>query len=306
MTDRPHIFDRQSVRRNRDRAARLWSDERNGEFLYEEVADRLTERLTDVRRGFPIVADLSARRGQLTRQLMARPDLERAVQLDLSAQYAEIAKRENRFVPTVVAGEEFLPLADESVDLVVSCLGLHWVNDLPGALIQICRALKPDGLFLAALLGGETLSELRQAFAAAEAEVEGGLGPRISPFADVRDAGSLLQRAGFTLPVVDRDTITVTYEHAFALMHDLRRMGETNAMVGRRKSFSRKETFLAAADGYLQRFADRSGRLHATFDVVYLTAWAPAPGQPRPLAPGSATTRLADALGTIERKPASE
>ncbi len=306
MTVGPQLFDRLAVRRNRDRAARMWSDDRNGEFLFEEVGNRLIDRLSDVRRSFPVVVDLSARRGQLTRSLLNRPGLERACQFDLSVQFAEVAKRENRFVPAVVADEEFLPLADECVDLVVSCLGLHWVNDLPGALIQICRALRPDGLFLAALLGGETLSELRQVFAAAEAEVEGGMGPRISPFADIRDAGALLQRAGFALPVVDRDAITVTYEHAFALMNDLRRMGEANAMTGRRKMFSRRQTFLAAADGYLRRFADRSGRLHATFDVIYLTAWAPAPGQPRPLLPGSAASRLADALGVIEGEPGRE
>ena len=291
------------MRRNRDRASALWNEKRNGEFLCEEVADRLIERLDAVTRAFPVAVDLAVRRGQLSRLLLRREGTERVLQLDLAEGFAAAARVENRFVATAVADEEFLPIADESVDLVASCLGLHWVNDLPGALIQACRALKPDGLFLAAILGGDTLTELRQAFAAAEAELEGGLGPRVAPMADVRDAGALLQRAGFALPVVDRDAISVTYEHAFALMYDLRRMGEGNALARRRRSFSRRGTFLAMADEYLKRFADRSGRLHATFDVIYLTGWAPAEGQPRPLLPGSAAVRLADALGSREQDP---
>ncbi len=303
MTDGARLFDRSAVRKNRDRAARLWDADRNGEFLFEEVADRLLDRLGDVRREFPVAVDISARRGQLTRRLLAHPGLARAYQFDLSEKFARDARHANRFVPAVVADDECLPLADESVDLVISCLGLHCVNDLPGALIQICRAIRPDGLFLAAILGGNTLTELRQAITEAEVEVEGGLGPRIAPFTDVRDAGALLQRAGFALPVVDRDTITVTYEHAFALMHDLRRMGETNALMGRRRTFSRRQTFLTMAEKYLDQFTDKAGRLHATFDIVYLTGWAPAPGQPRPMLPGSATSRLADALGATEQDP---
>ena len=297
------MFDRQMVRRNRDRAADLWNEERNSEFLFEEVVERLGERLSDVIRPFPVAVDLTARRGQLSRLLLGRSGTERVFQFDVSERFAAVAKTQNRFLATAVADEEFLPLADGSVDLIVSCLGLHWVNDLPGALIQACRALTPDGLFLAAILGGDTLTELRQAFAAAEAELEGGLGPRVAPMADVRDAGALMQRAGFALPVVDKDAITVTYEHAFALMYDLRRMGEGNALTGRRRAFSRPSTFLAAADAYVKRFADNSGRLHATFDIVYLTGWAPAEGQPRPLPPGSATTRLAEVLGVSERDP---
>jgi SAM-dependent methyltransferase len=303
MTDSARLFDRRAVRKNRDRAAKLWDADRNGEFLFEEVADRLLERLGDVRREFPVAVDLSARRGQLTRRLLAQTGLAHAYQFDLSENFARDARQANRFVPAAVADNECLPLADESVDLVISCLGLHSANDLPGALMQICRALRPDGLFLAAILGGNTLTELRQAITEAEVEVEGGLGPRIAPFTDVRDAGALLQRGGFALPVVDRDTITVTYEHAFALMYDLRRMGEANALTGRRRTFSRRQTFLRTAENYLHSFADKAGRLHATFDIVYLTGWAPAPGQPRPLLPGSANSRLADALDATERDP---
>lgn len=296
------LFDQRAARRNRDRAARMFDSERNGEFLFEEVAGRLAERLEAVRRDFPVAVDLSARRGQWSRLLMARPGIGRVIQVDPSPAFAAIARAENRFNPTLAADPEYLPLGDNSVDLVTSCLALHWAGDLPGALIQICRALNPDGLFLAALFGGDTLTELRQALAMAESEVEGGLTPRVSPFTDVRDAGGLLQRAGFALPVVDRDTITVTYEHAFSLMYDLRRMGEANAMAARRRTFSRRRTLLAAADEYLKRFTDRSGRLVATFDVVYLTGWAPAESQPKPLAPGSARHRLSDALGTTERR----
>lgn len=294
------LFDRRAVRRHRDRAARLFGGVRDGEFLYEEVADRLMERLEDVQRAFPLAVDLGCRRGQLARRLLARPGTERVVQADLSPALAAAARSENRFVPTLAADEEALPFAGSSLDLVTACLSLHFANDLPGAMIQIARLLRPDGLFMAAILGGETLAELRTALAEAETAVEGGLSPRVAPMADVQDAGGLLQRAGFALPVVDRDRITVTYEHAFGLMMDLRRMGETNPMAARRHTFTRRETLLAAADRYLEKFADRTGRLRATFEVIYLTGWAPAASQPEPLRPGSAKSRLADALNVPE------
>ncbi len=172
----------------------------------------------------------------------------------------------------------------------------------------ICRACscksaarsKPDGLFLAALLGGETLTELRQSFAAAESEVEGGVSPRVAPFADLRDLGALLQRAGFALPVTDVDRLTVRYDSAFALMHDLRRMGATNALMARRRTPLKRATLLRMAEIYAQRFADADGRVRATFEIVWLSGWAPHPGQQQPLKPGSAKARLADALGTRE------
>ena len=195
---------------------------------------------------------------------------------------------------------EALPFRDASLDLVVSALALQFVNDLPGALIQVRRALKPDGLFLAALLGGDTLTELRQSFAAAETEIEGGVSPHVAPFADVRDLGALLQRAGFALPVTDVDRLTVRYSTAFALMHDLRRMGATNALVARRRVPLRRKTMLRMAEIYAERFADPDGRLRATFDVIWLSGWAPHESQQQPLKPGSAQTRLADALGAKE------
>jgi SAM-dependent methyltransferase len=200
----------------------------------------------------------------------------------------------------VVADEEFLPFAAGTFDLVASCLSLHWVNDLPGALIQLRHALRPDGLLLVSLLGGETLHELRAALLEAEAEVTGGAAPRVSPFADVRDAGSLLQRAGFALPVVDADTITVSYPNALALMRDLRAMGEANALAERRRGFSRRGVLLRAAARYEERFADATGRVPATFKIITLTAWAPHEAQPKPLRPGSAAARLAAALGAVE------
>jgi SAM-dependent methyltransferase len=184
-------------------------------------------------------------------------------------------------------------------------MALHWVNDLPGALSQICRALKPDGLFIAALLGGETLWQLRQALAQAESDVAGGLSPRVSPFAQLRDAAGLLQRAGFAMPVADTETIEVRYTDALALMRDLRAMAESNAVRERRMVPTGREVLARAAAIYEARHAGPDGRVAASFEVLYLHGWAPHAAQPRPLRPGTATTRLADALGTIER-PAGE
>jgi SAM-dependent methyltransferase len=183
---------------------------------------------------------------------------------------------------------------------VVSALALQFVNDLPGVLVQIRRALKPDGLLLAALLGGETLTELRQSFAEAESDIEGGVSPRVAPFADLRDLGALLQRAGFALPVTDVDRVTVRYDSVFGLMHDLRRMGATNALLARRRTPLKRATLMRMAEIYAQRFADDDGRVRATFEIIWLSGWAPHPDQQQPLKPGSAKARLADALGTRE------
>src|SRR5262249_5614891 len=179
----------------------------------------------------------------------------------------------------------------------------QFVNDLPGAFVQIRRVLKPDGLFVAALAGGDTLAELRQSFAAAEAEIEGGISPRVAPFADLRDMGALLQRAGFALPVTDVERITVRYASAFALMHDLRRMGATNALIERRRRVLRRATLMRMAEIYATRFADADGRIRATFEIVWLSGWAPHESQQKPLAPGTAQRRLADALGAREHDP---
>ena len=200
----------------------------------------------------------------------------------------------------VAADEEALPFADGALDLVVSALALQFVNDLPGTLIQIRRALKPDGLLLAALIGGDSLTELREAFAQAESEVEGGVSPRVAPFADVRELGGLLQRAGLALPVVDSDRLTVRYKSVFDLMRDLRRMGATNMLTERRRTPLRRATLQRMADIYAQRFSDADRRVRATFEIAWLSGWAPHESQQKPLKPGSAVQRLADALGTQE------
>ena len=292
MSGTMHVFDRATVRRHRDRAAAGLGDH---DFLLREVGERLADRLDDITRRFPVALDLGCHGGELGRLLNGRGGIETLVQCDLSP---EMARRAGPL--SLAADEEFLPFAAGCFDLIVSCLSLHWVNDLPGALVQIRRALKPDGLFLAAMLGGNTLEELRAALAEAEIAAEGGLSPRVSPFADVRDAGDLLQRAGFALPVVDSDTITVSYADPAGLMSDLRGMGESNAVVERRKTWTRRATLEAAAERYRQMFGDSAGRVPATFHVITLTAWAPHPSQQKPLRPGSARTRLAEALGTVE------
>ncbi len=292
------IFDRALVRRHRDRAAKGFEQ---GDFLLRETANRLTDRLLDVTRDFPAALDLGCHTGQ-TAAALAESGLQKKIgaliQADISPGMAAAARGNGR--PVMVADEEFLPVADGSLDLVLSNLSLHWVNDLPGALAQIRRAIKPDGLFLATLFGGETLRELRTALLEAEAETTGGVAPRVSPFTDVRDAGNLLTRAGFALPVVDADTITVTYGDMFKLMADLRAMAETNAVIERRKVPTARRTFLRAAEIYAEHFTNDRGRLNATFQVITLTAWVPHPSQPKALRPGSATARLADVLKTEE------
>lgn len=288
------IFDRGLLRTRRARAARTLD---GADFLLREVADRLADRLDDIRRRFPLALDLGCHRGELGRVLGGRGGIEHLIQADLSPEMAASAGG-----LAVACDEEILPFAEASLDAVLSCLSLHWVNDLPGALVQIRRALKPDGLFLAALFGGETLTELRQAWLEAESEIEGGAGPRVSPFADLRDAAGLLQRAGFALPVADADRLTVTYPDALSLMRELKAMGEGNVLIERRRSPTRRDTFASATATYHRRFPEAGDRIRATFQVIYLIGWAPSADQPKALRPGSAAQRLADALGTTERK----
>lgn len=298
MSDSMTVFNRRHVRRHRDRAARAPDD---ASFLIREVAGRLVERLDDVTRKFPMALDLGCRDGEVGRLLAGRGGVETLVQCDFSVAMAEAAARRGLTGALgLAADEEALPFADGAFDLILSAGGLHWVNDLPGTLLQVRRALKPDSLFLAAMFGGETLRELRQALADAEIAAEGGLSPRVSPFADVEGLGDLLQRAGFRLPVVDRDTITVSYGDPMRLMADLAAMGESNASAHRRQGLTRRATLAQAAKRYRELFQDKDGRMPATFQVIYLTAWAPGPDQPKALRPGSAKTRLADALGTVE------
>jgi NADH dehydrogenase [ubiquinone] 1 alpha subcomplex assembly factor 5 len=286
------VFDRTALRLRRARAARQWSGRA---FLKQEIATRLVERLDDVRRRFELALDIGCHGDEIATALGARDAVGRLIRADLGLSFARRAAG-----PAVVADEEALPFAPASFDLVLSAMTLHWVNDLPGTLIQISRCLRPDGLFLGAMLGGGTLWQLRQALGAAESEVEGGLSPRISPFADLGDAAGLLQRAGFALPVADSESIDVEYDNALALMRDLSAMGEGNLVAERRRGFSRRTTLLRAAEIYAERFAQPNGRIAATFEVLFLHGWAPHASQPKALRPGSAAHRLSEALGTTE------
>jgi SAM-dependent methyltransferase len=267
----PILFDRALLRARLDRARKQGP----ATFLLDRVAEDMEERLAAVKRDFADVADIWTPGDALRKPLADRFKSFRHINLEDS---------------------EVLPLQPEQLDLVVSALALQFVNDLPGVLAQIRRALRPDGLLLAAMLGGDTLTELRQCFAAAEADLEGGVSPRVAPFADLRDVGALLQRAGLALPVTDVDRVVVRYGSAFALMADLRRMGATNILIERRRTPTRRATMLRMAQVYGERFADPDGRIRATFDVIWLSGWAPDESQPKPLRPGSATASLEEAV----------
>ena len=291
MPDARALFDRNMLRTHLLRTARLGAET----FLLDRVADELGERLATVLRTFEFAADIGTPGRAVSRMLAQHKIAQRVIAVHplplLLADFDGLK---------IVADEEAIPFADGSLDLAVSALALHFINDLPGALIQIRRALKPDGLFAGVLLGGDTLTELRQSFAAAEAEIDGGISPRVVPFADLRDLGALLQRAGFALPVTDTDRLTVRYADVFALISDLRRMGATNVMTERRRVPLKRRTLLRMAEIYRERFSDADGRIRATFEIVWLSGWAPHESQQRPLKPGSARMRLSDALGTRE------
>jgi SAM-dependent methyltransferase len=276
-TTAPVLFDRTLLRARQDRALRIGA----ATFLLDRVAEDMAERLHAVLREFNSAVDIGTPGDRVRNALVGR--LNQLFRVDLPEQESEP-----------------LPLQPASLDLVVSALAFQFVNDLPGVLAQIRRALRPDGLLLAAMIGGDTLTELRQSFAAAEAELEGGVSPRVAPFADLRDIGALLQRAGLALPVTDVDRIIVRYDDAFALMQDLRRMGATNILIERRRTPTRRATMLRMAQFYGERFADADGRIRATFDVIWLSGWAPHESQQQPLRPGSAKAGLAEA---ITRRP---
>jgi len=308
VSPHPVIFDRHHQRALRARAAALGPST----FLIERVAEDLSDRLAAVLRHFECAVDLATPTDAVRRVLAASGKVGTIIAADALADISCCRRRdtigtgegasERAFDAqlAVAADEEALPFRDASLDLVVSALALQFVNDLPGTLIQIRRALKPDGLLLAALAGGDTLTELRQAFAAAEVEIEDGISPRVVPFSDVRDMGALLQRAGFALPVTDTDRVTARYASPISLMHDLRRMGATNALLERSRRPLKRATLRRMTEIYAERFADRDGRIRATFEIVWLSGWAPHPSQQTPLAPGSARQRLADVLGTKE------
>ncbi|WP_456632098.1 methyltransferase domain-containing protein [Bradyrhizobium sp. URHC0002] len=270
-TAAPILFDRALLRARMERARRVGPVT----FLLDRVREDMEERLAAVMRNFADVADIWT-----PDELLRKPIADR---------FQSIRRLDPDQMETV-------GLPPQSIDLAISALAFQFVNDLPGALAQIRRALRPDGLLLAAMIGGDTLTELRQSFAAAEAECEGGVSPRVAPFADLRDIGSLLQRAGLALPVTDVDRVVVRYDSAFALMADLRRMGASNILIERRRTPTRRATMLRMAQIYSERFADADGRIRVTFDIVWLSGWAPHDSQQKPLKPGSAKASLEAAV----------
>lgn len=288
------VFDRALYRR---RLAAALADG-YPDFLLARCADDLAERLSAVLRRFGVAADLGSALPLATPVLRQKADG--------VLRLAEVAGAG----ADIVGDLEALPFAAASLDLSASLLALHAVNDLPGALLQIRRSLRPDGLFIGCLLAGQSLTELRQSLLAAEVEVSGGASPRVAPFADLRDLGSLLQRAGFALPVVDSELVTVRYGDLFGLLRDLRAMGWANTLLERSRKPLRRAVLLRAAELYAERFADPDGRLRASFEIVWLSGWAPHESQQKPLRPGSAKARLADALGVTEvgtgEKPGGE
>jgi SAM-dependent methyltransferase len=293
------IFDRPLHARRRARAASGYGQY---SFLKQAAAEDIALRLLPVNRRFGRVLDLGAHDGTLGRALGGDPALAGrvgdVVTSDLSPAFSKSPLG-------VAADEEALPFADASFDLVVSALSLHWVNDLPGVLIQIRRVLKPDGLFIGIVLGGRTLTELRQSLLAAEEEARGGAANRVSPVMDVIDAAGLLQRTGFAMPVADNDARTVRYANPMRLLADLKGMGETAALASRDAPPLTRGILLRAMDIYAEKFSDSDGCVRATFEFVALSGWAPGPDQPQPKRPGSATARLADALG-VREIPAGE
>ncbi|XP_038713229.1 putative methyltransferase At1g22800, mitochondrial [Tripterygium wilfordii] len=296
-SSRVQIFDRELKRKQRDRAAWLM---RPNDSLVDAVTENLLDRLEDCKKAFPTALCLGGSLEPVRRLLRGRGSIEKLIMMDTSYEMVKLCKDAQQDSPNgnmetsfVVGDEEFLPMKESSLDLVISCMGLHWTNDLPGAMIQCKLALKPDGLFLAAILGGDTLKELRIACTVAQMEREGGISPRVSPLAQVRDAGNLLTRAGFTLPGVDVDEYTVKYKNALELIEHLRAMGETNALM-QRSNILRRETALATAAVYDSMFAAEDGTIPATFQVIYMTGWKEHASQQKAKMRGSATASFND------------
>ncbi len=282
-------FDRIQLRNRRNRVANNFSSHA---FLLDEVGIQLAERLKDVKRNFRTAVDLGCHDGRLTALFSGNNGIEHFLQCDLSE--SMLAKASGPY--KLIVDEEWLPFAPESIDLVISALNLHWVNDLPGTLIQIQRALRPDGLLSAAIFGGNSLTELRQALIKAESEIEGGISPRIAPFIEIQDLGALLLRAGFNLPVIDTDTITVTYPDALKLMKEIKGMGESNILKQRQRNLKSRALLAATAKYYQKMFEDSNGRIPATFEILYFAGWKPHESQQKPLKPGTAQISLTEVL----------
>lgn len=299
MSTPPQIFDRNLLSRRLGRAAKGFAQVpfSQARFLKDRmVADQL-ETLSAVNRRFDNVLDIGARDGAFAAEAMQTGQFGSIVSADPSAQMLSAAPE-----PKVQLDDEVLPFDEDHFDLIVSSQSFHAVNDLPGVLVQVCRALKPDGLFIGAMFGGETLIELRQCLMEAELEVRGGYGPRISPFAEGADLIDLLKRTGFAMPVVDSDRVSVSYDNPLRLMADLRAMGETNILYDRPRKGLNKAIVARLCELYAQRFSDDEGRITATFEIITLSGWKPHESQQKPLKPGSAKMRLADAVGGKEVK----
>ena len=294
----PRLFDRHLLSRRLDRAAAGFAQ---AQFLRERAIEDLLQTLGAINRRFDVALEIGARDGGLARTLATSPDAGKIgllIEADLSRKFLDQATGP----APLIMDEEQLPFGDDSLDLVVSPLSLHAVNDLPGVLVQIRRALKPDGLFIASMFGGETLKELRGCLMEAELEVRGGYGPRIAPFAEAPDLIELLRRTGFAMPVVDSDRVDVSYEHPLKLVADLRAMGESNVLADRPRKGLNRAILQRMSELYFERFADAEGRMTATFEIITLSGWKPHESQQKPLRPGSAKMRLADALGVKEGK----
>jgi SAM-dependent methyltransferase len=291
MVDAPRLFEQGLIRRRLQRAIRQGAED----FLLARASADLSDRLNAVLRQFSTVLDFATPGPHAADALFASGRAETIIR---AAPVVEALGQAS--YPSFVADTGLLPFGASSLDGVISLLALQMVDDLPGILSQIRRALRPDGMFMGCLIGGASLTELRQSLVQAESEMEGGISPRVAPFADISDLGGLLQRAGFALPVSDVDSFTVRYKSPLGLMHDLRRMGATNALIERRKSPMRRATLLRALEIYAERFSDPDGKVRATFEFVWISGWAPHESQQKPLKPGSAAKRLADVLGVPE------
>ncbi|RCS22516.1 methyltransferase domain-containing protein [Phyllobacterium salinisoli] len=287
------LFDRKLIQWHRRRAMAKFAP--GTDFLLARAVDDLEDRLATVERRFPLAVDLGGHTGLGAQAIARSGKADDIIRVEQDAAFLGSP------FPAIVADDEALPLAVASADLIVSLLSLQLTNDTPGALFQIRHALKPDGLFLGAMAGGGTLGELRESLLAAEVELAGGASPRVAPFADVRDGGALLQRAGFALPVTDVESFTVRYDNMFALIADLRAMGMQNSLIGRSRKPVSRRFFLRAAEIYAERFSDPDGRIRATFSIIWMSGWAPHASQQKPLKPGSAKASLAAALEKAEK-----
>jgi len=285
MTDNVFVFDRHAVRAHRNRSAKHLKD--HG-FLIKWSMDQILSRLTDIKRSYPLALQIGNRADIAD---IAKYNIDKLHTLDIA----------ENLICNIQADEEILPFSAQTFDLVLSPLSLHSTNDLPGTLAQIQNCLKPDGLFIASMLGGETLYELREVMNRVELSMFDGIHPHVAPFADMPQMGALMQRAGFNLPVIDSEKITVTYDNVFKLMQDLRLMGEGNTITNRYKKMSRRDYFQAVAEAYNEKY-NEDGKIIATFEIIFLIGWAPHESQQKPLKPGSAQKTMAEALGVNEEK----